>query len=388
MFGTRPSERATMARGLALLFGAGATLVLLTLALPHHSNTDVVAVAIPPIVAYGVVVAMLTVGERVPLWAFPLVPAGGAVLVSVCVLYGGDSGDAYSLMYVWVALYAGYFFSPQVAVTEVLWCGGLYAAALAARDDVGVPQAHWVMAVGTAAVAATLIAGLVRHLRAQTADLEAVAGMANGLVDPAAFGPEVCRQVQASTGADLVVLLAPADGGRLRTLGAAGRGGIDPLIDGLTRGVGEALRGQEPVTLTAPGRRVAGLAHPVVRDARTDAVLVVAWRRPRRRLPERAANAAAVFAGQAAVAMDRLDRLSRERERRALELHDNVVQGIAVARYALAVGAVEEAGRALDETLGRARAMVTDQLDDVLEVRGEIQPGDLVRGESGGLNVP
>jgi signal transduction histidine kinase len=133
---------------------------------------------------------------------------------------------------------------------------------------------------------------------------------------------------------------------------------------------------------------VAGLAHPVVRDARTDAVLVVAWRRPRRRLPERAANAAAVFAGQAAVAMDRLDRLSRERERRALELHDNVVQGIAVARYALAVGAVEEAGRALDETLGRARAMVTDQLDDVLEVRGEIQPGDLVRGESGGLNVP
>ncbi len=391
MFGTRPSERATMARGLAMLFGAGASLVLLTLALPHDANTDDLGVAVPPILAYGVVGLLVTAGRRFSPGALGAVLALGTILITGCIVFGGDSASAYALMYVWVALYAGYFFAPLTALAHVALCGACYAAAFALQDHIAVPQAHWVMAVGTAAVAAALIGPLVRHVRAQAADLEAVADLANGAVHPERYGAQICDGLLASTGADVVALVEPEPDGRgVRPLAAAGRGGSPHLAEGLLGGLELARRSGAPIVLHGQGsrRRIVGLAQPVLRDGEAVAVLLLAWHRPRRHLPQRAESAAAVFAGQAGVAMERLARLSREKERQALEINDNIVQGLAVAKYALAGGDAAEAGRAIDETLASARRLVTDQLDDVARAGGEIAAGDLVREAPGRLREP
>lgn len=65
------------------------------------------------------------------------------------------------------------------------------------------------------------------------------------------------------------------------------------------------------------------------------------------------------------------------RRRQALEINDNVVQGLVAAVYALDQGEVESSADYLDRTLSAARAM----MDDLLEPLGGegLQPGDLVR---------
>jgi hypothetical protein len=70
----------------------------------------------------------------------------------------------------------------------------------------------------------------------------------------------------------------------------------------------------------------------------------------------------------------------RERRRRATEIHDNVVQGIATAKLALELGDRERATIALESTLERAKAIITDLLGEPgttlrRDERATIRPG-------------
>ena len=86
----------------------------------------------------------------------------------------------------------------------------------------------------------------------------------------------------------------------------------------------------------------------------------------------------------AAVVVDELEvRLAvrtklEERRQRALELNDNVVQGLALAQLALQAGREEQARAAIETTLRAAQAIVGEQLESAGE-RGRLLPGDLVR---------
>jgi hypothetical protein len=141
------------------------------------------------------------------------------------------------------------------------------------------------------------------------------------------------------------------------------------------------LTGDRPATgVRLLHRSVAGLAQPVLSDGAPVGVLALAWRRPRRAVPQRAAAAAFILASTAARLLERLERLNRERERRALEINDGIVQGLVVAKYAMAAGNPSEAARAVDATLEAARRLVTAQLDEV--ATGGVRPGDLVRGSA------
>ena len=68
----------------------------------------------------------------------------------------------------------------------------------------------------------------------------------------------------------------------------------------------------------------------------------------------------------------------RERQRQALEINDNIVQGLAAAQMALALGEVAQSEAALTETLGAARRIITDLLGDV-GTQSALTPGDLRR---------
>jgi hypothetical protein len=62
----------------------------------------------------------------------------------------------------------------------------------------------------------------------------------------------------------------------------------------------------------------------------------------------------------------------REREQQALDIHDNIVQGLVEAQLAIDVGRQEQAREAIARTLAQARRIVTELL-------GEPEPGDLRR---------
>lgn len=68
----------------------------------------------------------------------------------------------------------------------------------------------------------------------------------------------------------------------------------------------------------------------------------------------------------------------RVRQREALEIHDNVVQGLAVAKMSLDLGRAAEATAAVEKTLAASRKIITDLLG---EPGSEVSlgPGDLRR---------
>ena len=66
------------------------------------------------------------------------------------------------------------------------------------------------------------------------------------------------------------------------------------------------------------------------------------------------------------------------RERQALEINDNIVQGLSVAKYALDQGEDEKSKKAVEETLKKARLIITELLgDEGSEVA--LGPGELRR---------
>lgn len=232
-----------MVRGAAYLYAAGGVLVCISLVLPHEDAPNTAGVLVPAVIALLAAGFMLALGTRLPEWVFPISTAAGSVLVAVCIYYGEDAGPAFRSMFVWVALYAFYFFRRPMAVAQVVFAASAFGLVLLIDDLGPASEVAWVMTAGTIAVAGWLVGRLSRQVREQSAQLAA-------------------RQ------------------------------------------------------------------------------------------------------------------LFEERERHALEINDNVVQGLSVAKYSLAAGQTEAAAQAVDETLARARRIITDQLGDV---NFEVRPGDLVR---------
>jgi signal transduction histidine kinase len=385
---TQPTDRATMARGLAFLFAAGATLVSVSLLLPHSHNTNETSLLIAIGLAYVTAAGLVRFASSIPVVGLEVVLMLGTVLITLCVIYGGDSASAYPLMYVWVALYAAYVFSVRAAAVETLFAAGACAVGFLLEDNTRAPSVHWLMGAGTVIVAGVLTASLTRRIRAQQSDLATIARMANGLADPNDFAGPTCANLRASAHADVAALFEPAADGRgMDVVALAGSRETARLFDGepVRQAIGVAIAFARAQPLIDPGRggrltgSVVGHAQPIVRNGVGVGVLALGYARPRRGVPERAATAALLFATEASVAIERAERQAIARERRALDINDNIVQGLTVAKYAIGQGHVDEGVRAIDDTLRRARQLITDQLTEATAEQGGPQPGDLVR---------
>lgn len=73
------------------------------------------------------------------------------------------------------------------------------------------------------------------------------------------------------------------------------------------------------------------------------------------------------------------------RERQALEINDNIVQGLAVAKMALESGDDEESRIAIEDTLRRSQTLISDLLGD--SETDTLGPGDLRRQEAAGVQL-
>lgn len=387
-FGGTPSERATTARALAFLFAAGATLVAITVLLPHGEDASDVALLVAAGLAYVTAAALAWKAPRVRTWLLQALLAFGTLLVSVCVVGGGDSASAYPLMYVWVALYAGYVFRPLVAVAETAWAAVACGVAFVIESSTPAPSAHWLMGAGTIVVAGLFTGHLTSRVRGQHADLVTVAEMAYSRADITEVGQTTCTSLRSSARADAVALLEPArDGVALELTAQAGSRESALLLEReeVLRGIQVAYcfgRAQMLIDSARGGRlrgSVVGHAQPIVCEGVTVGVLALAYDRPRHAVPARAVTAALLFAGEASVAMERAQRLARDSERRALDINDSIVQGLTVAKYAISQGHTSEGMRAIDDTLRRARELITSQLSEATAGQGGPRPGDLVR---------
>src|SRR3954471_17742660 len=92
-----PTERATMSRGLAFLFAAGAALVGVSLLLPHSHNTKDAGLLVAVGLALVTAVLLLRLSSRLSVRGLQAILILGTVLITLCVIYGGDSASAYPL---------------------------------------------------------------------------------------------------------------------------------------------------------------------------------------------------------------------------------------------------------------------------------------------------
>jgi diguanylate cyclase (GGDEF)-like protein len=170
-------DRATIARTYAYLFGGGATIVLLTLALPGSPDREPLwGVVAPALVGYAAGAAFLGGFDRLPLRVFQAAPLLGAILVTLVVsLSGASAAGAYAMLYFWVALAACYFFGWRIALAHVAICSALYGLVIVDRH-VPLGGLYWVMGVGTLLVLGLLMVGLRAQVERVVSWLSNVAG--------------------------------------------------------------------------------------------------------------------------------------------------------------------------------------------------------------------
>jgi signal transduction histidine kinase len=156
-------DRGVMARAFALLYGAGGTLVLVTVALSSSDDRFIPGMVGPALVAYGVVALTLVGLDRLPLLLFEALPGFGALLITIVAVSSDVSSfNAYALLYFWVVVSAFYFFDWKRAAPALVLCAGGYALALFVHDGAQYPLLYWVMGAGTLTIAAVLL-GALRH---------------------------------------------------------------------------------------------------------------------------------------------------------------------------------------------------------------------------------
>ncbi|HEV3233024.1 MAG TPA: bifunctional diguanylate cyclase/phosphodiesterase [Candidatus Dormibacteraeota bacterium] len=200
-----PSERVTMATSGAFLYGAGATLVLLTALTNRAPETHLDVILAVVTVAFAVTAALLVGRHRIPQGFYPYITMLGSVLITMLVYFDGADASSYILLYLWAALYAFYFYRPIVAVLETAWIGLLAAGVLYLRDANNVPFSRWVMVVGSSLVAGAIVRSLVVAVWA-LADRDGLTGLANRRRLDIELDREMARASRTETPLSVIIL--------------------------------------------------------------------------------------------------------------------------------------------------------------------------------------
>jgi diguanylate cyclase (GGDEF)-like protein len=204
-------SRASMARTGALFWAAGGIVGLISLALPGSVvEHDGVLLAVSGASLAAAALA-LVLPDRLPPAAFHLGAAAGTVAASLAV-YAWGTDSAYGPMpYVWVLLFAFYFFSLPAALGQLALVGLGYAIALAADDSAGDHLDAWLATMITLGVGGMFVlvvrdrmSALIASL-ADAAQRDALTDLLNRRGFEEAFDVELERARRAEAPLSLIV---------------------------------------------------------------------------------------------------------------------------------------------------------------------------------------
>jgi diguanylate cyclase (GGDEF)-like protein len=198
-----------MELALGILFMAGATLALVTLAIPHWKGGNDGATAIVAASAYPVAGLLLQARGRLPMWTIHVLLAAGTLFITTGVYLGNayEGSLTTAILYVWVALYAFHFFTWRVAVLHLSFIGAAYAAMLVYQSYSAGPG-QWLFVLGTAGIAGAVVGSLSGQVR-RSARTDALTGLANRRAWDEIVAREVSRAQRA--GRPLCVALLDLD---------------------------------------------------------------------------------------------------------------------------------------------------------------------------------
>jgi diguanylate cyclase (GGDEF)-like protein/putative nucleotidyltransferase with HDIG domain len=146
-----------VARVLAALYGAGATLAALTAILPHPADASVTGLLAVVGDAYAVAVILYARAHSLRPWMLSAALCWGSTLITAVAYFSGAAPSPLVFFYLWVFLYASYFLTKRETALQVAYVGICYGALLVARPPVSGIPTWWIVGMGTLLVAAILI---------------------------------------------------------------------------------------------------------------------------------------------------------------------------------------------------------------------------------------
>jgi diguanylate cyclase (GGDEF)-like protein len=321
------------ARAMGLLYLAGATIGAVSLVLPHSARADDGALWSNVGLAYIGAFVILALGARIPSWGFEVGLGVGSLLITRAVLASHDPVSFYTVWYIWIALYAFYFFSRASAAAHVGFAMALYGATLIDRTA---PSgfARWLTTVTTVIVAGIFIDTLVRRARRQAevaevsaSNLATVAEVAHDLArisDSSHARTAVCMAAARLTAAETVAIWEPSGSGSTLELSgfygprppqtslpfvAAPAGAVRAFANGdvvagsLDEGVPEFAGDARPPR--------GCLWQPVLRDSVPIAVLALYWHNARALDDRSLLTTADLLAAEVAATLERAELMVR-----------------------------------------------------------------------------
>ncbi|HZQ84707.1 MAG TPA: GGDEF domain-containing protein [Acidimicrobiales bacterium] len=175
------SVRREMARALALLFFTGGAFAAVALVLPHPSGSYETGIGIVSLAAFaGAGILLVVPSSELPIAVFHAFLAAGTALISLAIYWWrpGEIASSVAMIYVWVLLYAFYYFDLPAAAVHTVLVAASFGAVLAVQPGHEAAGTHWIVTVGTAGVAGVLIGRLSRRVGASAA-LDGLTGIAN-----------------------------------------------------------------------------------------------------------------------------------------------------------------------------------------------------------------
>jgi diguanylate cyclase (GGDEF)-like protein len=325
----------TMATTLGALLLAGAMIGGLSLLLPHPDSFDSPALWSNVVLAFAAGAAMLILRNRLPEWTLQFFVLAGTAVVTRAVYYGHDPSGYYTVWYLWIGVYAFFFFGRRWGAVQMAFVGLAYGWVLTQLSG-PTPVARWVVTIGSILVAGLLVDALAGRLRRETdasarraANLEAVGEVARQLAtqsDPRAVGWAICSAAVRTSHASVAVLWRPNQmGDALQATAVAGVDAVGVSLPFVTPSSGAiqaftsatdrfaALRGAKPAQELAPSFEAgAALWQPILRGRSTAVgVLAVYWRESLVQLGGEARRAVRLLALEAAIAIERGELLGR-----------------------------------------------------------------------------
>jgi len=150
-------QTSLVAKVLAGLFTAGATLAALTVILPHPSGQNDLGLLAIVANAYLVAAALYLRAHKLALWTLALTLAWGSTLITGVAYFSGASPSPLVFFYLWIFLYAAYFLSRRDAVMQIAYVGLVYGVLLVSRPPPSGVPAWWLVGMGTLLVGAIVI---------------------------------------------------------------------------------------------------------------------------------------------------------------------------------------------------------------------------------------
>jgi diguanylate cyclase (GGDEF)-like protein len=230
------------ARALMYLLAAVGTAVVASVAIPDAPLHDEAAVPVLAAIAYAAALGVFIGFERLPVWAMHALLLGVTALISWSVYASGQAGSPYTIFFVWVAIYAAFFFDQRGTAAQVTAMLGGYAIALVSLPaGADTPALHWALTASALLLLAVAIQALSSRIRRLVARLTEVgrADSVTGLYNAAAFTEMLDNEVERArrSGNRLGIVIAEID-----DFAAVSSGPLPPHHQQLLASVGTIFR--------------------------------------------------------------------------------------------------------------------------------------------------